>query len=393
MLQLMLCTLLGIAAGICTGISPGIHINLIAAMVIANASLMSKFSPASVGCFIVAMSVTHTFLDFIPSVFLGAPNDDTAVAVLPAHKLMKLGLGYEAVMISCVASFIGLIIMVLLFTLSIILIPLLYEKIQPFVAVILIGVLLMLIIREQRKLWAILSVILCGALGLIIFEIPIRDVLFPLFSGLFGISGLLLSIGERSRIPFQKFSFPKFFRSDKGIFARSSVASLLTGMLPGMGSAQAAMVASLGRTLREREYILLVGASNTMVMLISFGAWMSIEKARNGSVVALMRLFPSASLNLIILFLCVCLITGSVCVLITPRITRLFLKFLTKFNYAKVVKIVIVIISILVVVISGWIGLVITLVSCVIGITCSLSIQQKSLMMACLIVPVILFFV
>lgn len=393
MLQLVLCTILGIGAGIFTGLSPGIHINLVAALVIANASLMSRFSPASVGCFIVAMSITHTFLDFIPSVFLGAPNDDTAVAVLPAHKLMKLGLGYEAIMISCVASFIGLVIIILLFPLGIMIIPLLYEKIQPFIAVMLIGVLFMLIIREQSKLWAIIAVILCSILGLITFEIPIRDVLFPLFSGLFGISGLLLSLGEKSNIPFQKFSFPKFFRGDKSIIVRSSIASLLTGMLPGMGSAQAAMVASIGKKLREREYILLVGASNTMVMLISFAAWMSIEKARNGSVVALMRLFPSASLNLVILFLCVCLITGSVCVLITPHIARLFLKFLVKFNYTRIVKIVITSILILVMVISGWIGLAIAIVSCAIGIVCSLSIQQKSLMMSCLIVPVILFFV
>ena len=33
------------------------------------------------------MAITHTFLDILPSTFLGAPNEENAISALPAHRL------------------------------------------------------------------------------------------------------------------------------------------------------------------------------------------------------------------------------------------------------------------------------------------------------------------
>ena len=58
-----------------------------------------------ISALIIGCLVTHTFLDIIPSVFLGAPDTDTALSVLPGHKLMLAGRGYEAIKCSALGSF------------------------------------------------------------------------------------------------------------------------------------------------------------------------------------------------------------------------------------------------------------------------------------------------
>jgi len=51
-------------------------VNLVAAVLVAFAPLLALRMPLLAVCvFIVAMSVAHTFLDTLPSIFLGAPED------------------------------------------------------------------------------------------------------------------------------------------------------------------------------------------------------------------------------------------------------------------------------------------------------------------------------
>ena len=98
--QILTAVLLGIFAGIITGLIPGIHINLISLLLVSLSGYFLGFThPLILGVFIISMAVTHTFLDIIPSIFLGAPDADTALAVLPGHRLLLKGMGYEAVKI------------------------------------------------------------------------------------------------------------------------------------------------------------------------------------------------------------------------------------------------------------------------------------------------------
>ena len=90
LLSFIIALALGIIAGTITGLTPGIHINLVA-VILVSASLILPISPIILVVFIVAMSITHTFLDFIPSIFLGAPDDDTVLSVLPGHKVTSSG--------------------------------------------------------------------------------------------------------------------------------------------------------------------------------------------------------------------------------------------------------------------------------------------------------------
>ena len=92
---LIVAVVFGICAGIITGLIPGIHINLISLLLVSISGFFLGFtSPTVLGVFIIAMAVTHTFLDVIPSVFLGAPDADTALIVFPGHILLLEGKGF-----------------------------------------------------------------------------------------------------------------------------------------------------------------------------------------------------------------------------------------------------------------------------------------------------------
>ena len=90
--------ILGTGLGVLTGLVPGLHVNNIAVIMLSLAPALlvglmflqeygipELFIPVLLAVVIVAMSIAHTFLDFIPSTFLGTPEGETALSVLPAR--------------------------------------------------------------------------------------------------------------------------------------------------------------------------------------------------------------------------------------------------------------------------------------------------------------------
>ncbi len=119
LLAIIVFTLLGCIVGIITGLVPGIHVNNVAYMILASQSMIVSMAIWAFGwalpsnlelmiivcCLVIGNVITHTFLDFIPSVFLGAPEGETALSLLPGHRMMLAGRGYEAVKCSVIGSF------------------------------------------------------------------------------------------------------------------------------------------------------------------------------------------------------------------------------------------------------------------------------------------------
>ena len=77
--EIVVAILLGCLMGVISGITPGLHINLVALILFSiSPFLLGYTNVIAVASFIIAMSITHTFTDFISSTYLGAPSDDTA---------------------------------------------------------------------------------------------------------------------------------------------------------------------------------------------------------------------------------------------------------------------------------------------------------------------------
>jgi putative membrane protein len=105
-ITLIVCVALGFALGILSGLTPGLHLNNFAAMLLAlSPSLINLgLTPYEIASIILAASISQTFFDAIPAIFLGAPDSETALTVLPGQKLMLEGRGVEAIRLSALGS-------------------------------------------------------------------------------------------------------------------------------------------------------------------------------------------------------------------------------------------------------------------------------------------------
>ena len=248
-LEIILSILIGILFGIFTGLVPGIHINLVSVLLVSVSAYFLGFtSPVVLGTFIVSMSVTHTFLDTIPSIFLGAPSEDTALSVLPGHRLLLKGMGYEAVKLTVIGSLLCLILTLIMIPFVISYLPKVYNFMSPYIGWILLGVSIFMIIKENgldKRFWGFYVFMISGIFGLIVFNIPnLKQPLLPMLSGLFGISTLLVSLFEKVEIPKQRITEMVNVPKLKGLKALlgATISGSLIGIFPGLGSAQAAII-------------------------------------------------------------------------------------------------------------------------------------------------------
>lgn len=400
-MQILIAILLGVCAGIVTGLIPGIHINLVSILLVGLSGwFLGSTNPLALGVFIIAMAVTHTFLDAIPSIFLGAPDADMVLGVLPGHKLLLEGKGYEAVKLTTIGSLMCLIVVILIIPIMIPFVPKIYSFIQPFIGWILIGVVVFMLLKEKGlngKFWGFFVFLISGVLGLIVLNWPnLEQPLFPMLSGLFGISTLLTSLSNNAEVPKQYITESlnvsrknKFKAIGAAVFSGS-----LTGMFPGLGSAQAAIISmQIVGNIGNHAFLILVGGINTVNFVFSLVTLYTLQKARNGAIVAVLEITKSIGMQELVTFLCAALITGGIATFLALFITRGFSKLISKINYRKLCIGVISMISVLVLYFSGFIGVLILVVSAGIGIVPALIGVKRSNAMGCLLLPVILYFI
>jgi len=399
LLEILLAILIGVFAGIITGLIPGIHINLISLLLVSiSGYFLSVTNGLVLGVFIIAMAVTHTFLDTIPSIFLGAPDSATALAVLPGHRMLLEGRGYDAVKLTVIGSLLCLLLVAAVIPFLIPVVPAVYSFINPWIGWILILVTVYMILKEQRKLYGLLVFLLSGVLGIIVLNLPnFEQPLFPMLSGLFGVSILLTSLASRVKIPKQKIT--KSLEIDRRDVLKSvsagSFSGSLTALFPGLGAAQAAIIGMqlIGKKAGDYAFMILIGGVNTVNFIFSLVTFYTLQKARNGAVVALSEILKKININYLIVFLAVVLIVGGIATFLALNISKVFSRIITKVNYQAVCIFIIAFISVLVVYFSGVFGFFVLFVSTAIGLIPSLVGVKKSLAMGCLLLPVILNFI
>jgi len=398
LLEILIALFLGILVGTFTGLFPGIHINLIGVLLVSFAStIFFKIPPIYLVIFIVAIAIAHTFLDFIPSIFLGCSNTETELSLLPGHELLKQGKGYQAVMFSAYGGLIALFLFALISYPSIKFIPKIYEiltKEKYIMAVVLIALTLFLILTESNKLRATIVILLSGILGYSVLNLEtLKQPLFPLLTGLFGVSSLILSIKTKTKIPEQEFSKPEI---DKKSFLKTSLASLISsplcGFLPGLGSGQAAILGSSIVKTDKKSFLMLLGLTNILVMGISFLALYAIEKTRTGAAVAVKELLGNFEYPTLILIIAVIIISGIISFFLTKYLSIIFAKNINKFNYSKLSLIIIGILFILTFIFSGILGILILIISTFAGIYFIQLEVRRTGMMGCLLIPTIIYY-
>jgi putative membrane protein len=395
MLAELFSILIGCILGIITGLTPGLHINLIASIILTLSNFLLKYtSDINLIIIIISMSITHIFLDTIPSVFLGVPTENSAVTILPAHKLLLEGKAHEAIILSIIGTLFSIILICTFIPVLIFIFPKLNLFLKDHIHIILILLTIVLILREKNRFLTLTIFLLSGTLGIITLNIPnIKEPLLPLLSGLFGLSSLILSIKNKTKIPEQiTNNFKIEVKKIKFIFI-GFLAGLVSAFLPGLGSSQTSVLtSSLIRKIESKDFLILNSSINAVNFIGSFITLFAINKARNGIAVAVSKLTELTSAKLL-LVISIILITTFIAVVLTIFFSRIFSKLITKINYQKLCLSIIILITILVMIISKPIGLLILITSTSLGIYAQLKEVNKNHLMGCLLLPVILYFI
>jgi putative membrane protein len=396
-IPILIALLLGVIAGIITGLIPGIHVNLISVLLITlSAYFLQITSPLVLSIFIISLAITHSFLDSIPSIYLGAPNEAQALGALPGHRLLLKGQGHNAIVYTLIGSLGTLLLSLLLFPLFVISMSWIYPLIKNSIGYILIAIMAYMILKDKSKrLKSFLIFLLAGIVGILTLNSNLSQPLFPLLSGLFGVSILIVSLSENSTIPKQINSPLELSNKNltKSVTAASGV-GFIAAFLPGFSSSQAAIVATnVVGDIGDEGFLTLIGGINTANMLISIATIYALEKARNGAIVAVSSLIKTVTLSQVFLFLSVAIIVAGISVLLAIFLSKKFAKFITKVNYQKLILTIIGFITLLTLIFDGPLGFLVLLTATSLGLVAHFFNVGKNHLMGCLILPVILFFV
>ncbi|MHC1754531.1 MAG: tripartite tricarboxylate transporter permease [Methanosarcina sp.] len=453
---LLLSVLAGYLLGIISGLLPGIHTNNFALALVAFAPFLAErgVAPFYIALIILSNAVSHTFHDIIPSVFLGAPDGDTALAVLPGHRLLLEGAGAEAVRLSALGSA-GSVVASMLFVLPFSLFfGAIYPYLQDYMAWVLLTIVFIMLASEKGeevkgqgslakyryKALALFLFLITGALGLFAFSresllVPVisfgqASALLPLLSGLFGASQLIISLLTSSEIPAESVSRFELSRKRilRGVFTGSTAGSLVA-WLPGVSSAIAALLAGLfvrsdfdrnsvkketsepvpggqksflfsdpyadRQTLESsKEFIVSVSGVNTSNAIFGLVALLVIGKTRSGAMAAVNEILGIGSLGfqVILLFFAAILLTALFSYFSTVWIGNNAHHMLRKLDYAKLCTGVLAGLAITVFLFTGLFGLFLFIISTPIGMLPSFMKVRKSHAMGVILLPVILYF-
>jgi putative membrane protein len=123
-------------------------------VIVFNGNNLFNFSPIYSTIFVISLSISNIFLEFIPSTFLGCPDTETQLSILPAHELLKQGRAYEAVKLTSMGAITGTVLLMIFFPLFYFFLIKFYPFISKFIFFVLLGIFLVLLTKEKNKFFS-----------------------------------------------------------------------------------------------------------------------------------------------------------------------------------------------------------------------------------------------
>ena len=403
----------GASVGMFSGLVPGIHVNtLISVMLIvypAIGSLISVFAPPGnvpvlLASCIVSAAVVHSFVNYVPSVFTGVPDQDTAMSVLPGHRLLLEGKGMVAVRASAIGSLIGAMAAVA------VALPLqwlmsngLNEIFNSITAVMLIVSVIALVLTERtakERCFAVILITMSGVLGCVCMFMPVPfsgllfdgDLLLPLLSGLFGIPMLITSSGG-AEIPAQNDDDIHPVTPAAGL--KGVAAGSIVGWFPGItATAGAAFTRMFVNEDRPERFIALVSSIGTASVIFAMITLSVNGKGRSGTMIAVRQILGADIMGfgngIFLLMLLSVAIAAAIGYVAAVRSGKMMAKYISKVNIRKMNAMIAVFIAVLCLLMTGIWGIAILLVSSLVGLIPLSAGTGRVHLSGCLLIPVVL---
>jgi putative membrane protein len=414
----------GATIGCVTGLLPSLHVNTLAILLLAAAPVLSAglrgvgLVDADAGfyvaAFVLAISVAHTFINIVPATYLGAPDESTALSVLPGHKMLLRGTGYRAVQLSAHASQ-----WALLFSVAAVM-PLrwvlgppmhLFDAIRAHVFWIVLLLALLLVLTEtakigprawsnRRRRWigracSLLLLATSAAYGLLLNHQPYSSVvrippspLLPALSGLFGAATILTALTLPPRMPHQ---FLRIRHRDihmpgaAAAIGAGLVAGATMSILPGLTNASATAIATTIRKGTDEETIVSLSAVNTANAVFNLAVLYLFARSRSGAVIAMEQLHAVRSWRDVLptdlaWYGYVTIASGLLSLFVTLWIGRLFVRRIQAVPYRPLMWSVLAYMVLVVIVFTGAAGLLVFLTGTALGIVpVKLGVRRTSL--------------
>lgn len=471
---------IGVCIGSLTGLIPGFHVNNVALILLGVSPAMLAIGiPLSAAAgIIVATGVVHTFLNYIPSALIGAPGADTALALLPGHRMLLSGNAPKGVAYSARGSQLGLFLSLPLIIVARIAFGPeigLYNDVTGALPFVLLSISVLLLATETTRLdfpkWvqtvsvgklgrdskfagyiaATAFFLLSGLYGWGVFNLPARSpvdmpgagLLLPALAGLFGIANLLDVYATTSEIPPQKedWELPPTGPLMVPCFL-SSCAGAAMGVLPGMTAAQATVLVMGGRNVaakiqgkegvgldwetrqlvqmtdeellalaraeaagegesphkkQDLEIIALLSATNTAVTVMVLGFLYIIGRSRSGATLALKQMYPVDTWSGLhpttdfIRLLALTIAAGLIAVPLMRHVGKGILQLHEAVPLQSMVLGVIIFVTTLVWLSTGWIGIGVLIIGTIMGLIPPRIGIRRSHGMGIIIVPIMIY--
>ncbi|MBI5228246.1 tripartite tricarboxylate transporter permease [Candidatus Micrarchaeota archaeon] len=377
----ILAFIVGLFAGLISGLIPGLHSNVLAQMIITLG-----LDERTAEIILISLFPAHLIASFVPSIFFGIPDEDTAISVLPGQRMVRSGKGMKALKIAILSCIFATIFCVVLFYFSLQFYPKAYDMIKENIVYILIAFSAIFIIRSKNPLFALLIFVVSGILGTYALNTStqISDPFLPLFSGMFTIAAI--ATYKKGSLPAQEeepvgLDFLKFA-------AIGVVLGMVANLLPGISSSS--QVATLGSSIVKTDsegYLASVAAISVSKQVFSLSTQASINKPREGLAVFLSKT-TKVSDDLVLLI--ALFIMSIACASVIVYLLRQKIAALANFDFSKLNIIIALYLAGITLIIDGPVGLLILALASVVGfITLKLEVERTTLM-GSVIIPTIL---
>ena len=372
--------LTGIVLGVILGLIPGLHINLVSPLLSGDITKISII--------IVSATIIANFFEFLKSCLFSVPDEGDEIAVNVLRKMISEGKMFYSIKLLGLGALMGSLICCIFYPLLKILIPLIYYNIRKYVVFFLMGISIHLIIRDKSPKKALIFFLLSGMLGIFSLNIDMKNPLLPLLSGIFGISSIIFVKKQRKK----QMRFYAFLLEKKELIEGSLLgffSALLLSFIPAIGPSQASIISSEFRKQKNEEVFLVsIGSINTSDVFLSLICLYTINKARLG---AFNYLISDKTFLPVLMFIgLISSITGYFLLMYLSKIVS---KNIDKINFNFVKFSVIFFVLLLCFCFDGIFGVLILILSTIMGIYAEKNKIIKSHGMGCLIIPTLIYFI
>ena len=382
---------------------PGLHVyNVMGALVLGILALQGTAWAIPPEVFVPAMTgmvVGWAILNTIPSVLLGTPDESALFTVLPGQKYLMSGRGYEGTMITGLGSLAGAFFLVLVVApCAPRYLPVAQEVLKGHMHWVLWIIITFMIMSEWPKggnhgkagwakffdawktlLAGLATFVLAGLLGFVLLTAsPVSHTvafqnIMPAFVGLFAIPWCLLNMISAADVPPQRLAKSLDLAGD--VILRSVWSGGLGGGIaayfPIVTGGVGGMLA--GPACAQREERVFIMGQGVSKFIYYVGAFLlmfvpGLNLTRGGGAWMVKTLYVPAGLSDYYLVLGSIAVSAGLSYLAMEPLTRLTVRFVSRFNYRHVSTVALAIIVLMVFLMTGWIGLFIAAVATGIGL-------------------------